>query len=213
MAASGSPPTADDRPADDRASAAASREWHAPYPVDLTSILGIFLHGRADPASMTDESGGHWRTTRTPDGSATLHVKVEPAEGGAMVHGRAWGPGALWVLDRMPTLLGAEDDPTGFPSELLPARLEERWCTFGPRWRVPRSERVMEALVSAVLEQKVTGIESRRAWASLLRLHGEVAPGPTPRPMHVFPEIDAIRPARGVRNDARRRCAPTAGVS
>lgn len=193
MAASGSPQTASEATVSTDAVAAASRDWHASYPVDLTSVLGIFLHGGADPGSFVDAGGGHWRTSRTPAGPATAHLTVESIDGGAVVHGRAWGPGAVWALDRMPALLGAEDDPTGFPSELLPVRLADRWRTFGPRWRVPRSELVLEALVSAILEQKVTGIESQRAWASLLRLHGEVAPGPTPRPMHVFPEIEVIR--------------------
>jgi 3-methyladenine DNA glycosylase/8-oxoguanine DNA glycosylase len=51
---------------------------------------------------------------------------------------------------------------------------------------------VVEALVAAVLEQKVTGLEARRSWAALLRDVGTPAPGPTPRPMHVFPEPEAI---------------------
>jgi 3-methyladenine DNA glycosylase/8-oxoguanine DNA glycosylase len=45
----------------------------------------------------------------------------------------------------------------------------------------------MEALMPAILEQKVTGMEAHRAWASLLRAEGEEAPGPTPRPMRVPP--------------------------
>jgi 3-methyladenine DNA glycosylase/8-oxoguanine DNA glycosylase len=52
--------------------------------------------------------------------------------------------------------------------------------------------RVLEALVAAVFEQKVTGVESRRSWSTLVREVGEPAPGPTPRAMHVFPEPKAI---------------------
>ena len=36
----------------------------------------------------------------------------------------------------------------------------------------------MEALVPAILEQKVTGDEARRAWRYLVREYGEPAPGP-----------------------------------
>ena len=45
-------------------------------------------------------------------------------------------------------------------------------------WRVPRSGRVLEALVPAVLEQKVTGREAWQAWRWLVRRYGEPAPGP-----------------------------------
>ncbi|MDI1290168.1 MAG: DNA-3-methyladenine glycosylase 2 family protein, partial [bacterium] len=105
MSVSGSPPTADS------SSAVASREWFAPYRVDLAAILGKFQLGRADPTTMPDSSGGVWRTSLTPDGAATMHLRVLPGNEDAMVRATAWGPGALWALDRMPALLGANDDP------------------------------------------------------------------------------------------------------
>jgi 3-methyladenine DNA glycosylase/8-oxoguanine DNA glycosylase len=43
---------------------------------------------------------------------------------------------------------------------------------------VPASGRVLEALVPAVLEQKVTGREAWQAWRWLVRRYGEPAPGP-----------------------------------
>ena len=49
---------------------------------------------------------------RTPTGPATLCVQARPSAGDVL--GRAWGPGAEWALDRMPALLGADDDPSGF---------------------------------------------------------------------------------------------------
>ena len=33
---------------------------------------------------------------------------------GSHVESRAWGPGAAWMLDGLPDLLGAADDPEGF---------------------------------------------------------------------------------------------------
>src|SRR5208282_4058644 len=53
--------------------------------------------------------------------------------------------------------------------------------------RVGRSGRLFEALVPAVLEQKVVGREAHRAWRYLLRKFGEPAPGPAPAGMRVFP--------------------------
>ena len=53
--------------------------------------------------------------------------------------------------------------------------------------RVGRSGRVFEALVPAVLEQKVVGREAHRAWRYLLGKFGAAAPGPAPAGMRVFP--------------------------
>ena len=92
--------------------------------------------------------------------------------------------GAVWALDSVPALLGDEDDPTGFePRHALLREAYRRW----PHWRAPRSARVMEALVPAILEQKVTSTEARQAWRDLLRWYGEPAPGPAPAGLRVPP--------------------------
>ena len=46
--------------------------------------------------------------------------------------------------------------------------------------RLGRTGRTWDALVPAVLEQKVTVAEAHRVWRELLRLAGEPAPGPAP---------------------------------
>lgn len=53
--------------------------------------------------------------------------------------------------------------------------------------RIGRSGRVFEALVPAVLEQKVVGAEAWRGWRLLLMRFGSPAPGPAPRGMRVIP--------------------------
>ncbi len=53
--------------------------------------------------------------------------------------------------------------------------------------RIGRSGLVMEALVPAVLEQKVASVEAHRAWRLLLLKFGDPAPGPAPPGMRVFP--------------------------
>ena len=45
----------------------------------------------------------------------------------------------------------------------------------------------MEALVPAILEQKVVILEAHRAWRILLAKYGTPPPGPAPRGMRVFP--------------------------
>ncbi len=148
------------------------RRWAPPWPIDLVTTLGVLSHGRSDPTIRI--SGGQvWRATRTRQGPVTIHL----ARQGSQVHARAWGPGAEAELKALPQVLGAGDDPSGFASEAHPvmAAADRR---FGPGWRVLRTERVLEALVPAVLEQRVTGREAGRAWAELVREFGDPAPGP-----------------------------------
>lgn len=178
MARSASPATPD-----------ASGSWSAPYDVDLDRVLGPFRRGGGDPTHLRATDGSWWRASRTPDGPATLRLSAT----GSQVRAEAWGPGSAWVIDSVPDLLGFGDDPTGFPAERLPPVLAEPWRRLAPRWRVPRSRLVLEALIAAILEQKVTGVEARRGWRSLLTQVGEPAPGPTPEPMAVLPPPERIR--------------------
>jgi 3-methyladenine DNA glycosylase/8-oxoguanine DNA glycosylase len=60
-------------------------------------------------------------------------------------------------------------------------------------WRAPATGNVWDALVAAVLEQRVTGREARSAWARLLADHGSPVPGPAPGGMIAPPTFDAIR--------------------
>ena len=171
-----SPVTAPTTPTPTGTDAALERRWLPGRPVDLWATLGPMRRGHGDPTFRyggRTGSSGLWRTTRAPDGPATLRLVVRPADGEVL--GTAWGPGADWALDRLPALLGAGDDPGGF----VPVHpvLRDTWRAR-PGWRVPRSGRVLEALLPAVLEQKVTGREAWRAWRWLVRRYGEPAPGP-----------------------------------
>jgi 3-methyladenine DNA glycosylase/8-oxoguanine DNA glycosylase len=160
--------------------------WRAPFRVDLARTLGVHRRGKGDPAFRVDPSGAVWRTSRTPHGPATLRVTAGATETGesTTVLACAWGPGAAWLLASLPGLLGADDDPTGFqPVHPLLAEMDRRH----PHLRIGRSGRVFEALVPAVLEQKVVGAEARRAWRLLMLRFGEPPPGPAPRGMRVFP--------------------------
>lgn len=91
---------------------------------------------------------------------------------------RAWGPGRDWLLGRAARLRGDLDDVAAFDPSPHPvvARLAHQF----PRLRLPRTDSVLEALVPAILEQKVPGAEARRAWRGLARRLGEPAPGPAP---------------------------------
>ena len=108
------------------------------------------------------------------------------------VEASAWGSGSEWLLDRLPVMAGATDDPTGFHPD-AGTSLGRWWRRWGPHWRVPATGLVWESLFLAILEQKVTGKESRRSAQRLCDRFGEPAPGPAPPDMRVAPGPEAIR--------------------
>jgi endonuclease III len=175
---------------------------------DVALTLSVHRHGGGDPTFRVErETGAIWRTSLTPDGPGTIRVT---ANGDA----RAWGPGAQWLLDMMPAQLGAFDDGAIPSSAPILGEIAGRL----PGMRIGRSGRVFEALVPAVLEQKVVGKEAHRAWRILVYAFGTPAPGPAPGGMFVIPSprvwaripswdwhragVEAIR-ARTIMNAAR----------
>jgi 3-methyladenine DNA glycosylase/8-oxoguanine DNA glycosylase len=148
------------------------RVWDAGRPVDLLATLGPVRRGTGDPSHRVDAAGRFWWACMTPDGPGTLAVHVD----GAAVSGQAWGAGAGWLLDRLPTLLGDGDDWTDLDVSSVPVL--ERTQRAHPGLRLPSTGLVLDALVPAILEQKVTGQEARRSWRHLVRWFGAPAPGP-----------------------------------
>lgn len=146
------------------------REWRPPWPVDLHATLAPHRRGSRDPAFRTDGDGAIWRTSSTPEGPGTLRL----CTAGDVVDATAWGPGAGWLLDGLPGLLGVHDRPEEFEPrhDILRDQVLRR-----PGLRIGRTNRVFEALVPAVMEQKVLGQEAWRAWAYLVRRFGAPAPG------------------------------------
>jgi 3-methyladenine DNA glycosylase/8-oxoguanine DNA glycosylase len=174
-----------------------SRDWHAPFPISLRLTLSVHRRGPGDPTFRVDGQGAIWRTSLTPAGPATLRLTlIRPAtlpSGGeepALIRASAWGKGASWLLDALPDLLGAGDDPAAFQPDQPRLRDLARQLSG---LRISRTSRVLEALVPAVLEQKVVGIEAHRAWRRLLTWYGSPAPGPAPAGMRVFPAADTWR--------------------
>ncbi|MFJ2234756.1 DNA-3-methyladenine glycosylase family protein [Streptomyces sp. NPDC087859] len=147
------------------------RTWVPEGPLDLGLVLGPLRRGPADPTFRAMPDGSVWRASLTPAGPGTLRVTAA----GGQVRGEAWGPGAEWLLDGLPSLLGAADDPSAFaPRHRLVASAQHR----RPGLRLTRTGLVLESLIPSILEQKVTTDEAYRAWRSLVRKYGEPAPGP-----------------------------------
>jgi 3-methyladenine DNA glycosylase/8-oxoguanine DNA glycosylase len=167
-----------------------TREWQAPFPVDIRLTLAVHGRGRSDPTFRIDETGAVWRTSLTPDGPATIRVTgrvpAAPPHAGTRVVAHAWGPGAGWLLDQLPAALGRDDDASRFDPGAHPVLREV--ASRHPGLRLGGTGRLMEALVPAILEQKVVGAEAHRAWRTLLARFGTLPPGPAPAGMRVFPD-------------------------
>jgi 3-methyladenine DNA glycosylase/8-oxoguanine DNA glycosylase len=154
--------------------------------VDLGATLSPLRRGAGDPTFRVDHRG-IWRTVRTPDGPATLLFSA----GAGWVDAAAWGPGAERAVAGVPELLGTGDDWAHLDLSSSPLLAET--LRRNPGLRLPRTGLVLEAMLPAVLEQKVTGVEARRAWRYLLQKYGDKAPGPAPDGMRVFPTVEEWR--------------------
>lgn len=147
-----------------------TRVWRPDWPCSV-GMMRAHKRGGGDPTYQIDGER-HWRGIRTPEGPATLVAWSRPTLG--EVHAEAWGPGAAWILDAVPGLLGADDDPAGFdPQHPVLAELFRRYGAL----RLGRSGLVMESLVPAIIEQKVTGQEAFAGFRMLVHRFGERAPG------------------------------------
>ena len=91
----------------------------------------------------------------------------------------------------MPALIGEQDEPEQLVAQHPIVReLQRRHAGL----RLPRTGRVLHALVPSVFEQKITGTEAFRAYAAFLRVHGEPAPGPAGLLLPPDPETLASLP-------------------
>jgi len=152
-------------------------------PLDLGRTLAIHLRGSGDP-TMLLAPGQVVRATRTADGPATVELRQH----GDRIIATTWGPGAARLLDAVPALIGLDDDRTGFVPghHRLVAELDRRHRGI----RLGRTGAVLESLIPAVLEQKVTGTEAWRGLRGLVGSWGEPAPGPFA--LRLLPEPAAI---------------------
>ncbi|HLT95889.1 MAG TPA: DNA-3-methyladenine glycosylase 2 family protein [Acidimicrobiia bacterium] len=116
---------------------------------------------------------GWWTAVRTPQGPGTLRVR-RTADG---VEGTAWGPGADWLLGRLPLWVGLADPVEEFETEhpvVAPLARRHRGYRYGA------TGLVFEALIRAIVEQKVSGKEAAHSLRALWQRFGDPAPGPAP---------------------------------
>lgn len=114
---------------------------------------------------------GWWMTARTPEGTGALRIS-RTTQG---LIGQAWGEGRNWLLVRLGSMAGLDDDPTGFDTDhRMVGELHRRH----PGMRFGNTGLVFDSLVTAIVGQKVTGSEAAAAGAGLRRAFADGAPGP-----------------------------------
>ena len=148
------------------------RTWDAERPVSILGTIGSLRRGSGDPANQIEPDGAFWRACTTPRGDVTLELKADRG----VVTARAWGPGSSWALDRLPVMFGEQDDWSGVDVSEHPRLVQA--LRANPGTRLPSTGLIMDSLIPAILEQRVTGMEARRSWRGLLDRYGHRAPGP-----------------------------------
>ncbi len=147
--------------------ASQSRRFAVDGPFDLALTLRQLNEG----SKRTPE--GMWWATQTPIGPGAVLLRVD----GDDIEAEAWGEGAEWMLEKAPSVVGCNDDPTTLPRvNDLVTDLSRRT----PGLRMPRSERVMEALFITVLGQKIQATMAHKSARSFRYKFGQPAPGPCP---------------------------------
>ncbi len=154
-----------------------------PAPLDAGRTWSVLQRGGGDP-TFKRVGSAMWRTSRMGSGPVTVSVVQVDSR---TVEADAWGPGAEEMLASLPQALGGDDDPAEFaPVHPAIADAHRRF----PGLRVPCTGRVLEALLGAVIEQRVVGMDAMAAWRRVLMRHGDPAPGPAPDGMRVFPTAE-----------------------
>ena len=182
------------------------RVWRPPFPLDVRLTVSDLGHGWSDPCHRVDAARTVWRTSLLPSGGVTYRLWQARGD----VYADAWGPGAEELLEDLPVLLGEGDRPETFePEEPALARAHRRLRGL----RVPRTGRVVEALLPTILEQRVIGHDAHAAWRRLVQRLGDPAPGPALDGMRLPPSAEQLASLpswewlRAGVDDHRRRAA------
>ncbi len=158
-----------------------------PGAVSFGHTLAPLRRGPGDPCFRAPGDGSIWRTSLLPSGPVTARIsRVAPNA----AHGVAWGSGAQEFIEMLPAMLGLEDDDSDFvPRHPTVAAAYQRV----PHFRLGRTGLVLEALIPAIIEQRVPGADAFRSWRVLVTKYGTPAPRPAPAGMRVMPPAQVWR--------------------
>lgn len=144
-----------------------SLHWQPGFPIDARQTLAALRRGHHDPTHRITPDRALWRTALTSTGPVTYRIRQQRLDDLSI---DAWGPGARELVDTIPIELGAGDHPELFrPNHPFLQRALRRM----PGLRVPCTGRLFEALVPAIIEQRVVGLDAEAAFT---RSCGRTAP-------------------------------------
>lgn len=151
------------------------------------STLAPLRRGHGDPCFRVGADGAIWRTSLLATGPVAARIsRVAPNA----AHCQAWGSGAQEFVEALPALLGADDDGSTFAPRYPTVAAAHRRV---PHLRLGRTGLVLEALIPAIIEQRVPGADAFRSWRLLVSKYGAPAPGPAPVAMRVPPSAEQWR--------------------
>ncbi len=158
------------------------------------NTLAPLRRGPRDPCFQVAVDGTVWRTSLLPSGPVAAKISARHTaphtEAPDTAECEAWGDGAEEFLEMLPELLGADDDASGFvPRDQTVTAAHRRL----PHLRLGRTGQVLEALIPAIIEQRVPGADAFRSWRVLVSKYGTPAPGPAPAAMRVPPSAEVWR--------------------
>jgi 3-methyladenine DNA glycosylase/8-oxoguanine DNA glycosylase len=149
--------------------------------------LAPLRRGAKDPSFQVHGDGTIWRTSLLPSGPVAARINRAAPNA---AHCVAWGSGSEEFVELLPAMLGADDDAADFvPRDPTVAAAHRRV----PHLRLGRTGQVLEALIPAVIEQRVPGADAFRSWRVLLTKYGTTPPGPAPASMRVPPSAQVWR--------------------
>ena len=159
---------------------------------DIGSTLALYRHGPKDPTIWLERTsngrcGECVRATFTPNGPATVQITWSHGA----VDADAWGPGADWLLERVPGLVGERDTPAPHLAH-ADHPVVARCCHAHRHVRIGRSDTLYHELLPTILEQRITAAEAVNQWATLCHELSEPAPGPFAR-LLLPPAPDVLR--------------------
>ncbi|MEV0945211.1 DNA-3-methyladenine glycosylase 2 family protein [Rhodococcus sp. NPDC049939] len=159
----------------------------AQRPLDVAMTLQPLQRGKGDPCHRKAPDGSIWRTSVQNSGPVTYRITQPDRH---TVHCQAWGEGSEELVAGLGRLVGVDDVCEDFaPEHPVLVEAHRRF----PHLRLGRTDRVFEALVPAILEQRVHGVAAAASWRRLVRKFGKPAPGPTPDGMWLPPTADIWR--------------------
>ncbi|MCB0942239.1 MAG: DNA-3-methyladenine glycosylase 2 family protein [Mycobacterium sp.] len=158
-----------------------------PGPASPGLTLAPQRRGPGDPCYQLDGDRAIWRTSLQNSGPVAARIRRTAP---TTVTCQAWGDGAEEFVEALPALLGLDDDAGDFTPHHPVIEAAHRRV---PHLRLGRTGRVLEALMPAVLEQRVPGADSFRSWRLLVTRFGGPAPGPAPARMRVPPSAEVWR--------------------